>query len=242
MAAKIFIGTSGWFYKHWLNGAFYPADLGAGRELEYYATKFSTVEINSSFYHNPREKTYKNWHRRTPRDFTFSLKGSRFISHILKLNTALEPLQDLIAGASLLEEKLGPILFQLPPNFEYNFDRLEKFTSLLPRDKRFTFEFRHQSWFTAKVYSLFSKNNIALTISDTPSYPLVVKSTADFVYIRLHGRERLYASRYTDEQLKEWAARIKRWLSLGKDVYCYFDNDAQAFAPKNALELKAHLG
>ena len=234
------IGTSGWSYNHW-KGLFYPENLSSGRWLEFYAENFDTVELNSSFYHLPKKKTFENWYQRTPNGFVFSVKASRFISHILKLNGAREPLQNLLDAASGLREKLGPILFQLPPNFQLDFERLEKFTKILPKDQRFTFEFRHQSWFCNEVYQLLQKNNLALTISDTPKYPLVEKVTADFVYARLHGHDVLYTSKYSKADLEDWAAKIKTWLANGLDVYIYFDNDASAHAVTNAKELSAQL-
>ena len=231
------IGTSGWSYKHW-QGLFYPENLPPSGWLEFYAQNFDTVELNSPFYHLPKKKTFENWRRRTPKDFIFSLKGSRFISHILKLNGAREPLQNLLENAGGLKEKLGPVLFQLPPNFSCDLERLEKFLKILPKEQRFTFEFRHESWFCDKVYTLLKKNNLALTISDTPRYPLVFETTADFVYARLHGHAVLYASKYSTAELKEWAKKIKNWLAADLDVYVYFDNDANAHAIQNAKELK----
>lgn len=231
------IGTSGWSYAHW-QGLFYPDKLPKEKWLEYYCQHFDTVELNSSFYHLPPPKTFENWYERTPKGFVFSVKGSRFISHILKLNDAREPLQKLLTNTAGLKEKLGPILFQLPPNFELDLERLKKFLKILPADKRFTFEFRHESWFCSEVYNLLRKNNFALTISDTPKYPLVFEVTADFVYVRLHGHEALYASKYLQTELSEWAKKIKNWLANDLDVYAYFDNDAHAHAIQNAQELK----
>ncbi len=231
------IGTSGWSYAHW-QGLFYPQNLPKEKWLEYYCQYFDTVELNSSFYHLPQKKTFKNWRQRTPKNFLFSIKASRFISHLLKLNGASESLENLLDNALGLKEKLGPILFQFPPNFELDVERLGKFLKILPADKRFTFEFRHESWFCPKVYKMLAKNNLALTISDTPNYPLVFETTADFVYIRLHGHEVLYASKYSQAELSEWTQKIKGWLADGLDVYIYFDNDANAHAVENAKELK----
>ncbi len=234
------IGTSGWSYNHW-KGLFYPEELSKEEWLEYYTQSFDSVELNSSFYHLPKLKTFENWRKRTPEDFVFSVKGSRFISHILKLNNGREPLQNLLDNASGLGPKLGPVLFQLPPNFKLDFERLEKFAKILPTDQRFTFEFRHESWFCEEVYNLLKENNLALTISDTPKYPLVEKVTADFVYVRLHGHEVLYTSKYSKPELKGWAEKIKAWLADDRDVYIYFDNDAHAHAVTNAKELKTLL-
>ena len=231
------IGTSGWSYPHW-QGPFYSLDLPPNKWLEYYCQHFDTVELNNTFYHLPRPATFANWHKRTPENFLFSVKGSRFISHILKLNSAREPLQNLLENARELKEKLGPVLFQLPPNFSGDCERLEKFLKILPKEQRFAFEFRHPSWFGAEVYRLLKKNGSALVISDTPQYPLIFEITADFVYVRLHGHQQLYASKYSAGELEDWATRIKSWLKSGLDVFVYFDNDANAHAVQNAKELK----
>lgn len=234
------IGTSGWSYHHW-QGLFYPQNLPSGRWLEYYCQHFDTAELNSTFYHLPKPQTFTNWYQRTPENFLFSVKASRFISHILKLNGAREPLATFIDNALGLKEKLGPVLFQLPPNFTLDLERLEKFLKILPTDQRVAFEFRHESWFCSEVYKLLKKNNVALVFSDTPNYPLVFETTTDFVYIRLHGHEILYASKYSKNELRKWVAKIKTWLEDGLDVYVYFDNDAEANAIRNATELKELL-
>lgn len=234
------IGTSGWSYHHW-QGLFYPEKLPSGRWLEYYCQHFDTVELNSSFYHLPKLATFENWQKRTPENFLFSVKGSRFISHILKLNGAREPLQNLLDNTSGLKEKLGPILFQLPPNFGLDTERLKKFAKILSTDQRFAFEFRHESWFCDEVYNLLRKNNLALAISDTPKYPLIFETTADFVYVRLHGHKVLYASKYSEAELQKWAEKVKGWLADDLEVFVYFDNDANANAIQNAQELKTLL-
>jgi uncharacterized protein YecE (DUF72 family) len=237
------IGTSGWSYGHWQD-LFYPKDLPSGKWLEFYCQHFDTVELNSSFYHLPKKKTFENWRRRTPLDFLFSVKASRFLTHLLKLNNSREPLKNLLDNASGLGEKLGPILFQLPPNFHLDLERLKKFTQhllALGKGAGFAFEFRHQSWFCDEVYELLQKNNLALTFSDTPNYPLVEKITTDFIYIRLHGHKKLYASKYSTAELQQWTAKIKSWLAAGLDVFVYFDNDSEANAIWNATELKEIL-
>ncbi|MCG2686295.1 DUF72 domain-containing protein [Candidatus Parcubacteria bacterium] len=235
------IGTSGWGYPHWKKGVFYPEGWKK-HELEYYSQHFDTVEINSSFYHLPKPQTFKNWNKLTPKDFVFAVKGSRYITHLLKLDNARAPLETLLKNATLLGGKLGPILWQLPPQMELDFERLERFVKILPKEQRFAFEFRHPSWFKTKVYQLLKEHNRALVVADTPNYPLVKKTTADFAYLRLHGREKLYASNYTPEQLKGWGGLIKRWHTQGKDIFIFFDNDAQGYAPQNALQLKEILG
>lgn len=240
--AGLFIGTSGWSYSHW-KGVFYPKTLSPSGFLSYYTTKFDTVEINSSFYHLPKKQTFKNWYDRTPDNFLFSVKASRFISHQKRLKDCLESWRLFYSRAKLLKEKLGPILFQFPPSFKADRSRLEEFLKILPKNHQFTFEFRHQSWFCQLIYKIFKKFNIALTIADTPYYPCVEEITADFTYLRLHGHEQLYASNYSNDSLKKWARLIKRWIKdfRLKAVYVYFDNDAYGFAPQNALTLKKLL-
>jgi uncharacterized protein YecE (DUF72 family) len=234
------IGTSGWSYNHW-QGLFYPKELSKEKWLEYYCQHFDTIELNNTFYHLPKLTTFEKWHQRTPKDFLFSVKASRFLTHILKLNNAREPLKNLLDNASGLQEKLGPILFQFPPNFGLDRERLKKFVKILPTDQRLAFEFRHPSWFCDEVYDLLKKNNLALTFSDTPNYPLVEKVTADFIYIRLHGHAKLYASKYSTAELKNWAERIKNWRKQNLNVFVYFDNDASAYAIQNAQDLKKLL-
>lgn len=239
--AKIFIGTSGWSYDHWKNGVFYPRDLESGKELEYYTQFFDTVELNNTFYHLPKPQTFINWRQRTPKKFLFAVKGSRFITHILKLNSSSEPLKNLLKNALNLKKKLGPIFFQLPPQFEKDKERLEIFLDLLPKKQRFAFEFRHESWFCDEIYQLLRNHQCALIFADTPDYPYAEEITTDFVYLRLHGNKYLYSSKYTPPEIQEWAKKIKEWKNRNLNVYCYFDNDANGNAVENAKELKEAL-
>ncbi len=235
--ARAWIGTSGWSYKHWHGGVFYPEDLKRGTELEFYARHFDTVEVNSSFYHVPQEKTVRRWAQRAPHGFIFSMKGSRFITHTRKLADIDDALDLVLGRVRLLGEKLGVLLFQLPPSFRCDVPRLQAVTERLPENVRSTFEFRHESWFCDDVYGVLQRGNVALTIADAPRYPFVQQVTAEFVYVRLHGHEKLYASEYSGEQLEQWAAKIRSWLDDGRDVYVYFDNDAKGYAAQNAKEL-----
>ena len=251
----IYIGTSGWSYKHWKNGVFYP-QRWKEHELRYYQKFFNSVELNTSFYHLPKKEAFRNWRKLVPKDFIFSVKASRYLTHILKLSEPREPLENLLENASVLREKLGPIFFQFAPNFAADPEKLAKFAKILrgsPRGSnppfgiraegwtlRFAFEFRHQSWFSPEIYQILKKHNLALIFSDTPKYPYEEEITADFIYLRLHGHKVLYGSKYTKEELRNWTRKIKRW-GRKKDVYCYFDNDAQGFAPQNAIELKEIL-
>jgi uncharacterized protein YecE (DUF72 family) len=232
---RVFIGTSGWVYSHW-RGTFYPDDLSEKEWLGFYAKNFDAVELNSSFYHLPKEKTFRGWYERTPKNFTFTVKGSRFITHVKKLKDCEEPLGNLLQAAGSLRDKLGPILFQLPPSFKVNKKRLEGFISLLPEDRRFAFEFRHPSWFSREIYSVLREGRCALVVSDTPDYPCEEVQTAGFMYFRLHGREKLYSSSYSPEQLREYAEKMKSWAKES-DVFVFFDNDSEANAVGNAKDL-----
>ncbi len=240
--SKLYIGTSGYSYPHW-TGIFYPEKLSQSKWLEFYAKHFDTVELNVTFYRLPQEKVFENWFKRTPKDFLFVIKGSRFITHVKKLKNCREPLDLLILRTKLLKEKLGIILWQLPPSlrFEEGDRRLEEFLKLFRVQSpklRASFEFRHQSWFRKEVYDLLKKYNCALCIADSTSFPKEEVITADFVYIRFHGGAELYGSNYSDKELKKWAGKIKKWQKQGLDIYCYFNNDAYGYAIKNAKTLR----
>lgn len=237
--SKIYIGTSGYSYPHWVD-VFYPEDLSQGKWLEFYAQHFNTVELNVTFYRLPQEKAFEGWYKKTPKDFLFVVKGSRFITHVKKLTDSEEPLDLLISRAKLLKEKLGIILWQLPPTLKADRRRLEKFLVLCSQFKvcRQAFEFRHQSWFVDEIYELLKKYNLALCIADSPTWPLVEEITADFTYLRFHGGKELYGSNYSDRELKNWASKIKKWQKKNLDIYCYFNNDAYGYAVSNAKTLK----
>jgi uncharacterized protein YecE (DUF72 family) len=238
---KIYIGTSGFSYPHWEKGVFYPEGLAKAKQLEYYSQHFQTVELNNPFYHLPSAKTFQGWYRRTPADFIFAVKASRYITHVKKLKEAKEPWQRFINNTKELKEKLGPILFQLPPNWQADPERLEKFLKILSKKYQYSFEFRHPSWFDQEIYHLLREYHIALCLADSTHWPYQEEITADFVYLRLHGSRSLYSSKYTDKELKSWAAKIKKWQKLGKDIFVYFNNDAYGYAVKNALTLNEYL-
>jgi uncharacterized protein YecE (DUF72 family) len=240
-----YIGTSGWHYDHWRE-QFYPVKLPKAKWLEFYSGYFNTVELNNSFYRLPSEAAFSNWRDSTPGNFTFAVKVSRFITHIRRLRDTEEALEKFIVRAKILGEKLGPILYQLPPSMHRNDGLLESFLSTLPQGLKHVIEFRHQSWFEDGVYQILRKYNAGFCIFDMPSVscPLVV--TADFIYIRFHGSTGLYWSCYSDEELDTW---VKRLVALAKDskkVFAYFNNDAGGYAIKNALTLvnilKAKIG
>jgi len=204
--------------------------------------KFNTVELNVTFYRLLKKEAFERWYKETPPDFTFSLKGSRFISHVKKLKDVELPLSTFFNATAPLLEKLEVVLWQLPPNLKLNMKNLEDFVENLKKyPVRHVFEFRHKSWLTKKVYNLLSSANMAVCMADWPDFIDELPLTADFVYIRRHGEGGNYSTNYTPEQLKKDAKRIKEYLKMDKDVYFYFNNDAFAYAPKNAIELKAIL-
>lgn len=238
---KYRIGCSGFLYDSW-KGAFYPEDLPHRRWLSFYMEKFNTVELNVTFYRLLKKEAFERWYKETSPDFIFCLKGSRFITHVKKLKDVELPLSTFFNATAPLLEKLGVILWQLPPNLKLNMKNLEDFIENLKRyPVRHAFEFRHKSWLTKKVMGLLSASNIALCMADWPDFINDLPITANFVYIRRHGEGGNYATNYSTEQLKNDAKKIKEYLKQGKDVYYYFNNDAFAYAPKNASELNEIL-
>jgi uncharacterized protein YecE (DUF72 family) len=238
---KYRIGCSGFLYDSW-RGVFYPEDLPHKRWLSFYQQKINTVELNVTFYRLLKKEAFERWYKETPPDFTFCLKGSRFISHVKKLKDVELPLSTFFNATAPLLEKLDVILWQLPPNLKLNMKNLEDFVENLKQyPVRHVFEFRHKSWLVKKVYNLLSAANIAVCMADWPDFINELPITADFVYLRRHGEGGSYATNYSTEQLKKDAKRIKEYMKMGKDVYCYFNNDAFAYAPKNVIELTAIL-
>ncbi len=233
---SLFIGTSGWSYPHW-KGSFYPSALKAREHFPYYAAVFNTVEINNSFYRSPSPETYIQWGKAVPPGFMYSIKANRYFTHLKKLDVTRQELLEFLEPAQLLGTKLGPVLFQLPPRWSLNLSRLEQFISNLPPSLRYTIEFRDSSWYDSRVYALLTRSNIAFCIYELNRHqsPLIV--SADFVYIRLHGPGAKYQGSYTLQQLEVWRDNITAWLTAGKDVYIYFDNDEKGYAPSNAQTL-----
>ena len=240
MALHYYIGTSGWHYDHW-RSRFYPEKLTKRKWLEFYATNFTTVELNSSFYRLPSEAAFAIWRDSSPANFTFAVKVSRFITHIKRLRDVEEAVDKFVARAQILGEKLGPLLFQLPPNMHRDDERLESFLSILPQGMKHVFEFRHQSWLEETVFTILHKYNIGLCVFDMPSLSCPLVTTADFAYIRFHGSTGLYWSCYSDEELADWAKRLADLAVNLKAVYIYFNNDAEAFAVRNAMTLRGYL-
>ena len=264
------IGISGWRYEPW-RGVWYSEGLPQRRELEFCGRHFPTVEINGSFYSLQRPQYYDDWYRETPPGFLFAVKGSRYITHLLRLRNIERPLANFFAsGIFNLRDKLGPFLWQFPPQMSYDRERFDAFFSLLPRstkdalalarrrDARMTgrsrlaidenrelrhaVEIRHPSFMHADFVALLRKHGIGLVVADTAGkWPKLFHVTSDFVYVRLHGDLKIYTSGYTDRALASWARRIRNWDRDGRDVYVYFDNDVKVRAPFDALTLMGKL-
>ena len=246
MAGQAFIGTSGWNYKGWSNGVFYPPELKPAAWLDFYARHLDTVEVNNTFYNLPAKRVFEAWRDQTPDHFRFAIKASRFITHMKKLLDPAEHVTLFLERAAGLEHKLSVILFQLPPFWRYNGARLETFCQFVARQDivpgvRVALEVRNVSWLGEGCFDTLRKHNVALAFADWPSAKVQGPLTADFVFVRRHGPTGLYCSDYDDAQLQGEADRINAWRAEGKDVYAYFNNDACAFAVKNALTLQQML-
>lgn len=233
----IHIGTSGWHYEHW-RGPFYPEEISNEELLSYYAKVFHTVEINNSFYRLPTEKTFKNWRDRVPDGFIFSVKASRYITHTKKLKDPQEPVANFMKRVEVLEDKLGPILFQLPPRWRVNPGRLREFLEVLPEGFHYAFEFRDSSWFDQRVVDALADQGAAFCIYHLNQRTSPKEVTADFVYIRLHGPDGAYQGKYDISELSGWAGAFSTWERGSKEIYCYFDNDERGYAAEDALKLK----
>jgi uncharacterized protein YecE (DUF72 family) len=237
---RYYIGTSGWHYEHW-RYSFYPGTLAKAKWLEFYAGYFDTVELNNSFYRLPSEAAFAAWRNSSPAGFTFAVKVSRFVTHIKRLKNVQEAVETFMSRAKILGDKLGPLLYQLPPNMHRNDERLESFLGTLPRGMKHVFEFRHQSWLDDEVFEILRKHNVGLCVFDMPSLTCPLVATADFAYIRFHGSTGLYFSCYSDEELAGWAERLAGLTAKLKEVYIYFNNDAETFAVRNAMTLREYL-
>jgi uncharacterized protein YecE (DUF72 family) len=242
---KAYIGTSGWQYGHW-KGKVYPLSVRQKDWLNFFSKRFNTVEINTSFYHLPSKESFERWagEVKDRKDFVFSVKLYRLFTHYKRLQLEKEELKWLkvfLKNMEALGPARGPLLIQLPPSLKCNLELLEKFLKQLrkvhatvskSKKNLYCIEFRHVSWFTEEVYKFLKKEKVALVAGDSPRWPMRVMKTADFVYLRLHGSQKLYASEYTERELREWWELIRDLKP--KTAYVYFDNDGHAFAVKNA--------
>lgn len=271
MSGDVRIGISGWRYAPW-RGVFYPPKLPQRLELAHAASLLSSVELNGSFYALQRPDSYRQWHEATPPGFVFSVKGGRFITHMVKLRNAEQPLANFFAsGVLALGDKLGPVLWQLPPMLGYDAGRLAAFFDLLPRTTsaaaalarghderlegraltetdadrplRHALEVRHDTFVTHEFVDLLRRHDVGLVVADTAGkWPFMQDVTSSLVYVRLHGGEELYVSGYDDAALAAWAEKIAAWADAGHDVVVYFDNDVKVHAPFDALRLAQLLG
>lgn len=257
----IFIGTSGWRYKEW-GKKFYPEKLKQDEFLPFYASKFITVEVNTSFYHLPKPQTFAAWGAAVPKEFQFAVKMSRYITHILRLENAREPLENFLANAMALGPKLGPILVQLPPSLKFNKEIIAKFLEELTAVAkeaqparsskggvrfRFALEARNRSWFAKEaqpdLMGLLKKHKIAFVFGHSSKYPYPENEpvTAKFIYLRFHGPGEFAGSLY-GKKLMAWVPKMKAWSKQGIDVYAYFNNDRQAYAVRDVILLKKLTG
>lgn len=265
--SQIRIGISGWTYAGW-RGGFYPPEWPHKRELEYASRQFNSIEINGTFYRMQRPENFRAWYDVTPAGFQFAVKGSRFITHMKKLKDVDAAVANFFAsGVLALKEKLGPVLWQFPPQMSFNPDKFEAFLELLPKttsaaaavakkhdarvtgraymrvDKnrriRHAFEIRHDSFMDDAFFDMLRRHKAAFVVADTAGlWPYSEEATADFVYVRLHGASELYTSGYSDAELDLWAKRVRKWK---RDVYVYFDNDRKVHAPFDAIRLAERL-
>jgi uncharacterized protein YecE (DUF72 family) len=239
-APDIRIGTSGWYYNHWL-GRFYPEDLPKAKWFEYYAQHFDTVEINNTFYHQPKPESVKRWYKLAGENFIYTVKANRYITHIKRLKDVSAEHKRFLKNARLLKEKLGPILYQLPPGLHQDIERLQAFLKLLPKKQLAVFEFRHESWYQDDTYDLLRNYRTAFCIHDMPGKKSPRIVTADSVYIRFHGTIGRYSGNYAKSTLQDWARWVKANLDEVCSVYAYFNNDYNAYAVNNAKTLRELL-
>ncbi len=237
--SQLYIGTSGWSYDSWI-GDFYPKGTSKGDMLEYYVQQFETAEINATFYRLPFENMVKGWNNKAPEDFSYSVKGSRQITHYSKMNDVEEYLDRFLGRIGQLGEPLGTIFWQFPPSFKKDLARLSGFLELLPEDHTYAFEFRHVSWLDNEVYELLSKHNAAIVWQSSGKFPDDCTPTTDFIYIRFHGLQGGYKYSYTKEDLKPWADIVRQQLDEGREARLYFNNPG-GNAPESARMMEELL-
>jgi uncharacterized protein YecE (DUF72 family) len=235
-SSTVRVGCSGWQYKHW-RGDFYPAALPSSRWFDHYASVFDTVEINNTFYRLPEASTFAAWRQRAPAGFLFAVKASRFLTHMKKLKDPADPLDRFFSRARELGRSLGPVLYQLPPRWPVNLERLEGFLRALPARRRHAIEFRDPSWYTDAVFRLLEAHRVALCLHDMPGSRSPRLDVGPFVYIRFHGTAK-YSGRYGDEAIDDWAGWLAQRAEPGRAVYAYFNNDVGGHAPRDAVRLR----
>jgi len=234
---RLWVGCSGWQYRHW-RGDFYPSDLPTARWLEHYAQTFDTVELNNSFYRLPPASTFRRWRERAPSGFCFAVKASRYLTHNRRLIEPEEPLRRLWSHAGELREKLGPMLYQLPPRWKRDAERLEGFLAAARRPSPQAVEFRDKAWYAEETYAALEAAGVALCVHDMAGSEAPRRVTAPFVYLRFHGSGARYGGAYGRERLLPWAAWVAGQLDAGRDAYAYFNNDVGGHAPRDAVVLR----
>lgn len=232
------IGCSGWNYRHW-RGPFYPEKLPVKRWFDHYSSIFSTVELNTSFYHLPKAETFEKWRDQAPEGFRYAVKAPRFITHMKKLKDCSEPIEEFLGRARKLGSTIGPILYQLPPRWSFNRERLEDFIGLLPRDLVHVMEFREKSWISEEVLTLLNARGIGFCTHDMAESTTPLWASGPIAYVRFHGGEGKYWGRYPDERLLIWSDWMTEQARAGRQVWCYFNNDIYAHAIDDALTLRA---
>jgi uncharacterized protein YecE (DUF72 family) len=239
---RLFIGTSGWHYDSW-RGPFFPKEVPKKDHLRFYAEHFPSTELNGVFYRTPTLDAVRNWVAQTPDDFLFAWKASKFITHWKRLtNKSRNSLALMETRLKVLGRKAGPVLFQLPPQFIANRERLASFLKLLRKQRQYAFEFRHPSWYEPPILDLLRDHDISLCLSDHHDAPSPWEVTARHVYVRGHGPGGAYKGHYSEKTLKKWADDVRKWRRQGRTVYVYFDNDQKSAAPKDGQRLMQLLG
>ena len=234
---EIRVGCSGWQYRHW-RGDFYPADLPPSRWFEHYAAVFDTVEVNNSFYRLPELATFEAWQKRAPSGFLFALKASRFLTHMKKLKEPEEPLSRFFDRAKGLGRKLGPVLYQLPPRWPKNVDRLQEFLAALPPRETHVVEFREPSWYSEDVFALLETPRVTLCLHDMRGSESPRRFAGSAVYVRFHGSGAKYGGAYPDTVLDDWAGLLAGQARQGRRIFAYFNNDSGGHAPRDAVRLR----
>lgn len=238
--ATVRIGTSGWEYNHW-RGVFYPRELPKSRWLEFYAERFDTVELNSSFYRLPAAETFAAWRRRVSAGFVMAVKASRYLTHLKRLREPTEPLERFWGRARRLGERLGPVLYQLPPRWNRNLERLDEFLAAVPRRRPQAVEFRDASWYHPDTMALLERHGVALCLHDMRASASPREPVGALVYVRFHGSVGRYQGSYAPQTLRAWADRIDAWLAEGRPVWAYFNNDPEGHAIRDAERLRLML-
>jgi uncharacterized protein YecE (DUF72 family) len=238
VSQRIRVGCSGWVYKHW-RGLFYSEGLPQKRWFERYAEEFDTVELNNSFYHLPKPETFDKWREQAPPGFCYAVKANRYLTQAKKLKECEEPLQRMMAAVRHLGDRLGPMLYQLPPSMKINLERLEGFLRILPQGVASVFEFRNKDWYAAETYALLGRYGASFCVHDMPGSKSERIAVGPIAYVRFHGGEGKYWGRYSDERLLSWTDWIIEQARQGRTVWCYFNNDIHGHAIEDARTLKS---